>query len=107
MVGDACGRGCVWQVEGHAWQGVAVGVAGGMARGMHGRGCAWRGACVAGGVCGRQGHVWQGDMCGKGCVCAWQERRPLQRTVRTLLECILVVHFFFFLCTSLKIITYV
>ena len=30
------------------------------------------------------GHAWQGG-------CAWQERRPLQRTVRTLLECILVI----------------
>ena len=49
-------------VEGHAWP-----------RGMRGeRGHAWqREACVAG------GH-------------AWQERRPLQRSVRILLECILV-----------------
>ena len=45
--------------------------------GMHGKGacvvgeCAWQGACVT------QGH-------------AWQERRPLQRAVRILLECILV-----------------
>ena len=29
-----------------------------------------------------------GGMCGRGCV--WQERRPLQRTERILLECILV-----------------
>ena len=28
---------------------------------MHGRGHAWQGVCVAGGVCGRvRGHVWQG-----------------------------------------------
>ena len=50
--------------------------------GMRGRGggaCMARGgACMAGGVvCGR-GH-------------AWQERRLLQRTVRILLECILVL----------------
>ena len=69
-----------------------------MVRGMHGRG-----------VCGR-GHPWQGNMCGGGvhdkgghglwgcawqgeCMWqghAWQDRRPLQQTVRTLLECILV-----------------
>ena len=53
----------VWLGEGHEWQGGA----------MRGR----VGACMAGGgVCGR-GHTWQ-------------ERRPLQRTVRILLECILV-----------------
>ena len=40
-------------------------------------GHAWQGACVAAGVCGEGG-------------CVWQERRPLQRTVRILLECILV-----------------
>ena len=39
--------------------------------GMHTRGRAWQGACVAGGRVS-------------------QERRPLQRTVRILLECILV-----------------
>ena len=47
---------------------------------------------------GGGGHAWQGGhawgvrdrgMCGGGR--AWQERRPLQRTVRILLECILVV----------------
>ena len=43
-----------------------------------GRGHAWQGTCMVmgGGVSGR-GH-------------AWQERRPLQLTVRVLLECILV-----------------
>ena len=53
--------------------------------GVHGRGwgCAGQGACVAeGGIHGREGHAWWG--------CAWQERQPLQRTVRILLEYILV-----------------
>ena len=40
-----------------------------------GGGRAWQGACVAGG-------------------CVWQERRPLQRMVRILLECIIVFGFF-------------
>ena len=78
----------------HAWQG-----------GMGSRGaCGVEGACVAGGMHGR-GHAWWGGMHGKGacvvgecawqgaCVTqghAWQERRPLQRAVRILLECILV-----------------
>ena len=73
MAGGICGRG----------------VYGG---GMHGR---WGHVCVCGGEgmhgrgeCGR-GHVWQGGVHGRGHV--WQERRPLQRTVRILLECILVL----------------
>ena len=62
--------------------------------------CAW-GTCMAGGSAW-QGCAW-GDMhCRGACMageCAWwggggrrarQERRPLQRTVRILLECILV-----------------
>ena len=59
----------------HLWQGD-----------MHGRGHVWlggmhgRGVCMAGGVCG--------GVHGRGCV--WQERWPLQWTVRILLECILV-----------------
>ena len=71
-------EGCVWKgacmVEGCVRQGACV--AGGvhvrgasMAGGMHDRVCAWRGG----------EHVWQ-------------ERQPLQRVVRILLECILVVH---------------
>ena len=40
-----------------------------------------------------RGHAWQGGhgggMLGRGGH-AWQERRPLQRAVRILLECILV-----------------
>ena len=85
---------------GHVWQG-----------GMHGRG-----ACVVGGMCDR-GHTWQGACVVGGCVagehawwrCAWpggmhcrgvcmagghalQEIQPLQRTVRILLECILICH---------------
>ena len=71
-----------------------------VAGGRHGRGCvvwgegavcAWQGACMVGGMCGR-GHAWQGghawqDVCvaggmhGRGRGHAWQERRPLQRTV--------------------------
>ena len=64
-----------------------------MAGGMYGRA-----ACMAR-VC-----VWQGGMCGRGCGIgvhgggmhgrgrARQERRPLQLTVRILLECILVIN---------------
>ena len=55
----------------HGWGGRSV------AEGMRGRG----GACMA----GRHGR---GGMHGRGH--AWQERRPLQRTVRIHLECILV-----------------
>ena len=71
---------------------------------------AWQGACVAGRGWGG-GHVWQdggdgmlgegvcmaGGMCGEGC--AWHERQPLQRTVRILLECILVISVVIFLCS--------
>ena len=46
------------------------------------------GACMA-----RGGVAWGICMAGRGR--AWQERRPLQRTARILLECILV----FFLCS--------
>ena len=98
-VKDSVQGGHVWQ-EQHAWQVACVVV--GRARqrgmcgrgacmvgGMHGRGCAWWGACMAGGVCGRGAFV-----VGAACMAggrAWQERRPLQRTVRILLECILVI----------------
>ena len=73
--------------------------------GVRGRGvCVAGAACVArghawqvGGMCGGGGHVWQGDMHGGG-VCmaggrAWQILRDTvnERTVRILLECILVV----------------
>ena len=64
-----------------------------VAGGMHGRGCKWQGVCMV----GRHGFhdVWQGacmagGMHGMGGVHVWQERRPLQRTVLILLECILV-----------------
>ena len=84
------------------WQGACICMAGGicgrgcMVGGMHGRGHAWQVGecvCVGGGMhcrgeCGR-GHVWQGGVHGRGHV--WQERQPLQRTVRILLECILVL----------------
>ena len=72
---------------GHAWQGGVwhgVRMAGGHA---------WWGMCMAGGMHGR-GHAWQGAMHGGGHVWlgghVWQERWPLQREVRILLECILV-----------------
>ena len=58
--GDMCGGGACGGVSRHAWWGV-----------MHGRGCAWPGACMV--DVGR----------------TWQERRPLQWAVRILLECIL------------------
>ena len=51
---------------------------------MHGRGGE---ACMAGWAC------MAGGLRGRGCVVvggAWQEKRPLQRVVRILLECILV-----------------
>ena len=70
MAGGMCGR----------WQGV------------HGKG----GTCMVwGSMCGGGGHAWQGgSVCGReACMAeghAWQERRPLQQTVRILLECILV-----------------
>ena len=77
---------------GHAWQGC-----------VHGRG-----ACVAGGmhgsrVCMARGHAWQGT-CVAGGGHAWQERMPLQWTVRILLECILVAKYFTFSCTLQNII---
>ena len=69
------------------WQEGAC-MAGGMhGRGMRDRGHAWWGVCMAGDMCGG-GCAWQGGVWGRGR--AGQERRPLQRTVRILLECILV-----------------
>ena len=65
---------------GHMWQGCACW------GGEH----AWQVACMAGGMHGR-GHGWQW---GKA---AWQERWPLQRAVRILLECILVYHKYCFI----------
>ena len=68
MVGGMHGQGgmCGW---GHVWPG-----------GMHGM---WSGGHMVGG-----GHAWWGH--------TWQERRPLQQTVRILLECILVEVYFNF-----------
>ena len=79
--GCVCGRGHVWQ-------------------GVHGRG-AWQGVCMVGGVHSMTGGhawlggcAWQGGMHGGGGGgLAWQEIRPLQRTVRILLEMILVYKF--------------
>ena len=73
--------------EGYVFTGVCLSTGG-----VHGRGCAWPGACVIGGACvvgacmvvggmhGR-GHVWQGScvaggMCGRGQ--AWQGGMPSQ-----------------------------
>ena len=54
--------GCVWLGEGHAWPG-----------GLHGRGGAWQGACVAGGACGAEGggHAWQGGQHFREACVAW------------------------------------
>ena len=76
MVGVMCGKG------GHVWQGgmcgrrgmhggetcmVGVYVAGGCMGGVHGRGCAWQGVCMAGGVgtCVAGGPTWQ-EVCVAG-----------------------------------------
>ena len=46
---------------------------------------------VKGAVRGKEGvHGEEGGMRGE-VGCAWQQRRPIQRTVRILLECILVL----------------
>ena len=50
------------------------------------------GMCGKGGVCGKRGVHGAGGMHGRGH--AWQGRRPLQRTVPILLECIFVSNFF-------------
>ena len=42
-------------------------------------------------VCGMRG---KGACVAEGGGCAWQQRWPLQRTVRILLECILVLKYF-------------
>ena len=75
------GKGHAWQgAGGHAWRG---GRRACMAGGMHDRGCVWQGVMGGGGMHGG-GHTWHGR--GR----AWQEKRPLQRTVHILLECIRV-----------------
>ena len=105
MVGGMHGRGCVVgsMKVGGVWQGAyMVGMY--MVGGIHDRGCAWqggmcgRGACVVGDMHGR-GHAWQrACMVGRGCVWqedhAWQKKWQLQRVVRILLECILVIEIF-------------
>ena len=92
VAGDMCSVGaCVagGMVGRHAWQGACVvGVC--MVGGVHGReGMHGRGMCMAGGMHGT-GMCVTGGMCGRGHT--WQERWPLQRAVRILLECILVVN---------------
>ena len=58
-----------------------------MAWGM--AGACMAGMCVGGGMCSRGACMAGACVVGGGR--AWQERRPLQRTVRILLECIVVV----------------
>ena len=72
--------------------------------GMHGKRC-----CMAGGACMAVACMvggMHGTECAQQWACIdvggghrWQERRPLQRTVRILLECILI----FLCCLSSKI----
>ena len=66
--------------------------------GMYGEGgymCGEGGACmVKGGMCGKEGVHGKGGACMGGGGHVWQERRPLQWTVRILLECILVLQIF-------------
>ena len=64
---------------GHAWQGGHVW---GMGT------CMARGECVVEGVRGKRGGMHGREFGGGACV---QERRPLKRAVRILLECILVI----------------
>ena len=100
MVGGCMAERCAWQ------------------RGVHGRGCmagghTWQGgACMAVGHAWQGGHAWPGGMRGRRVCMAgggvhgrgaylvgvcmagghvWQEKRQLQRAVRILLECILVL----------------
>ena len=101
MAGSVCGSRHAWQ-EGHAWQ-----------ASMHGRGhvwwvrrCPWQEVCMTGGVCMAGWCAWQGvcmagGVHGRG-VHAWKERRQLQRAVRILLECILVINYEQFLEKFLK-----
>ena len=83
MAGGMCGGG------GHVWGMCGRGAC--MAGGVHGRGHAWQGACMAGwcvvvgGMHGRgHAHAWWGA-CMAGGVCI-RGVRPLQQTVRILLE---------------------
>ena len=72
-----------------------------MAGGMYDEGaCAVRGI-HGGGMCGGGMHG-RGNMHGRGH--AWQERWPLQRAVRILLECILVFRLFFFCFRAFEVL---
>ena len=71
-----------------AWQRGPCMVKGG---GVWQRGHAWQGGMCGGGYVWQGGHVWQGVACVAGRH-AWQERLPLQQTVRILLQCILVYY---------------
>ena len=80
VAGGMCGRGHVWQRACVAGEHMCKGsICGRGRRDMHGRDMHGGGACMAGGTHHR------GCMHGRR-----QERRPLQRTVRIILECILV-----------------
>ena len=82
-----------------------------------GGGHAWQEVCVVGGACMAGGMPGKGGMHDRGCVWrgghVWQERQPLQRTVRILLECILVLyingnqyHVRVFLCKRLPLLIF-
>ena len=75
---------------GHAWQKGGMHCEGG----VHGKG----GVHGEGGCVVKRGYVWLGGACMAGGAMggghALQERRPLQRAVRILLECILVLQLF-------------
>ena len=105
VVGGACAG--VMHGGGHAWWKGAYMV---KVACMEGRGHVWQGtyiagACVAVGACMVGCVYWRGHALQGRCVCrgacvaekgrhAWPERRPLQRTVRILLEYILVLFSF-------------
>ena len=85
MKGDMHGEGGMHGKGGHVWQRGTCVVKGGCGEGgggMHGKGGHGKG-----GVYGERGVYMA------GCVCVWQERWPLQQTVRILLEFTLVLYY--------------
>ena len=80
--------------QGNILTGIRHSVHGG---GVHGRGGhVWQGGAWWGGHAWQGGCAWHSGVCGGGVWCgghAWLERWPLQRAIRILLECILVVKF--------------
>ena len=104
-MGGMCSRDGMCGMErmhgrGYAWwdvHGLGACVVGGMsmAGACMAGGCVWWGGsmCGGGGFVHGGGHAWQGACMVWGCVVGggvhvWQERRSLQRAVRSLLECI-------------------